>query len=132
MSAENWKVQVSYKTPAGDLINIRAESTDELSVLLEGVGDYATQIAATGKAIGLQYNLTPLSTSSSTASTPVSDSFATTQAQPASNTTGAPVPTCLHGERRHMSGVSKKTGSPYSMWVCTQPQGPTQCKPMNA
>lgn len=129
--SEEWKVQVSYKTPAGDLINIRANTTDELSVLLEGVGDYATQIAATGKAIGLQYNLTPLSTSSSTASTPVSPTFAPTQA-PIASGTSAPVPTCMHGERKYMSGVSKKTGSPYKMWVCQQPQGAEQCKPMNA
>lgn len=131
MSEENWKVQVSYKTPAGDLINIRANTTDELSVLLEGVGDYATQIAATGKAIGLQYNLTPLSTSSSTESTTQSNSFAQTQAPTASGTP-AQGPTCIHGERRLMSGVSKKTGNPYRMWVCTQPMGADQCKPMNA
>lgn len=131
MSAENWKVQVSYKTPAGDLINIRAESTDELSVLLEGVGDYATQIAATGKAIGLQYNLTPLSTSSSTGSTQAFPTSVPTQ-EPIASGTAAPSPTCMHGPRKYMSGVSKKTGSPYKMWVCQQPQGAEQCKPMNA
>lgn len=131
MSTENWKVQVSYKTPAGDLINIRAESTDELSVLLEGVGDYATQIAATGKAIGLQYNLTPLSTSSSTGSTQAFPTSAPTQ-EPTASGTSAPSPTCMHGPRKYMSGVSKKTGSPYKMWVCQQPQGTEQCKPMNA
>ena len=30
--AEDWKLQVSYKTSTGDLINIRANTTDELSV----------------------------------------------------------------------------------------------------
>lgn len=48
---EDWKLQVSYKTPSGDMINIRANTADELSVLLEGVGDYTTQIAATQKLI---------------------------------------------------------------------------------
>lgn len=129
MSAENWKVQVSYKTPAGDLINVRAETTDELSVLLEGVGDYATQIAATGKAIGLQYNLTPLSTSSSTASTAPANSFAPTQGAPASDT--LTTPTCIHGQRKFLSGISKKNGKPYKMWVCTQPQGAGQCEVVN-
>ena len=43
---EEWKLQVSYKTPAGDMINVRANTADELSVLLEGVGDYSTQVAA--------------------------------------------------------------------------------------
>ena len=46
MSTEDWKLQVSYKTPGGDMINIRANTADELSVLLEGIGDYSPQIAA--------------------------------------------------------------------------------------
>ncbi len=41
---EDWKLQVSYKTPAGDMINVRANTADELSVLLEGVGDYSTPL----------------------------------------------------------------------------------------
>jgi hypothetical protein len=42
--AEDWKLQVNYKTQTGDLINVRANTGDELSVLLESLGDYATQI----------------------------------------------------------------------------------------
>jgi hypothetical protein len=34
--AEDWKLQVSYKTSFGDLINIRANTADELSVLQNG------------------------------------------------------------------------------------------------
>ena len=63
---EEWKLQVSYKTGTGDMINIRANTADELSVLLEGVGDYATQIAATNKMLAAAYNVAPLSTSRST------------------------------------------------------------------
>ncbi len=48
MAIEDWKLQVSYKSPNGDLINVRANTSDELSVLLEGVSDYATQIADFG------------------------------------------------------------------------------------
>jgi hypothetical protein len=66
---EEWKLQVSYKTGTGDMINIRANTADELSVLLEGVGDYATQIAATNKLLAGAYNVAPLSTPSSTTST---------------------------------------------------------------
>jgi hypothetical protein len=36
--AEEWKLQVNYKLATGDLINIRANSADELSVLLESLG----------------------------------------------------------------------------------------------
>jgi hypothetical protein len=52
---EDWKLQVSFKVNGlkdGDMINIRANTADELSVLLEGIGDYSPQIAATAKLIG--------------------------------------------------------------------------------
>jgi len=60
MATEEWKLQVSYKTPSGDLINIRAKTAEELSVMLEGVSDYSTQIAATGKLIQGAYTTAPL------------------------------------------------------------------------
>ena len=126
---EDWKLQVSYKTPTGDMINVRANTADELSVLLEGVGDYSTQIAATQQKIVLSYNLNPLSTSSSTASTPPMASSAPT---PVSPTTGTASPTCMHGARIFRQGVSKTTGKPYAFWACPTPQGtPDQCKPVN-
>ena len=69
MATEEWKLQVSYKTPTGDLINIRAKTAEELSVMLEGVSDYSTQIAATGKLIQGAYTVAPLATTGSTAGT---------------------------------------------------------------
>ena len=126
MSEENWRLQVSYKTPNGDMVNVRANTTDELSVLLEGVGDYSTQIAATQQLITASYNAAPLSTQSSTAGTTQIITSAPTQvAVPSAG------PTCIHGPRKFMSGTSKKTGNPYSMWVCPLPQGPNQCSPVN-
>lgn len=126
---EDWKLQVSYKTPTGDMINVRANTADELSVLLEGVGDYSTQIAATQQKIVLSYNLNPLSTSSSTASTAPMASSAPT---PVSLTSGTAAPTCVHGARIFRQGVSKSTGKPYAFWACPTPQGtPDQCKPVN-
>lgn len=126
---EDWKLQVSYKTPSGDMINIRANTPDELSVLLEGVGDYSTQIAATGQKIGLQYKLNPLSTSSSTTSTVPLDSSTPSPVSPVSGTAS---PTCVHGPRIFRQGVSKTTGKPYAFWACPTPQGtPDQCKPVN-
>lgn len=135
MSTEDWKLQVSYKVGSGDMINIRANTADELSVLLENIGDYATQIAATQRQLATAVTVSPLSTSSSTASTGAPLSSTPPQAQtpsamaPASSgTTG---PTCAHGPRKYKSGISQKTGNPYSMWVCPMPQGPEQCKPVN-
>jgi hypothetical protein len=133
--AEDWKLQVSYKTPAGDMINIRAHTNDELSVLLEGIGDYSTQIAAVQKLVVGAYGLAPLATPPSTQGTMQSTSSAPPQAQAPSAM--APVtqqqggPTCQHGPRKYKSGISSKTGNPYAMWVCPMPQGADQCKPVN-
>ena len=129
MNNEGYKLQVSYKTPTGDMINVRADTSDELSVLLEGVGDYATQIASVQKLLVGAYNAVPLST-------PVSTPPATVYSSPAPviQPTGQPMtgtPTCQHGQRSHLSGISKKNGKPYSMWVCPLPQGPDQCLPTN-
>lgn len=125
---EDWKLQVSYKTPAGDMINIRAHTADELSVLLEGIGDYATQIASVQKLVVGAYTLSPLSTPPITQSTePVQYSAPT----PAGEVPGTSAPTCQHGARKYKAGVSAKTGKPYAMWVCPMPQGADQCKPVN-
>lgn len=121
---ENWKLQVSLKTPTGDLINIRGNTADELSVLLEGIGDYAVQIAATQRLVSSAYATAPLGTADTTTSTPPPPLSAPTQASAAS-------PTCVHGSRKFLSGVSKKNGKPYAMWVCPQPQGTEQCSPVN-
>lgn len=132
MSAEDWKLQVSYKTPSGDMINVRAQTADELSVLLEGVGDYATQIASVQQKVVAQYNLAPLSTTSSTTGTTPPPSSTPPQAQaPSSTAPSATGPTCIHGARKYKSGISSKTGNPYAMWVCPMPQGAEQCKPVN-
>jgi hypothetical protein len=133
--AEDWKLQVNYKLATGDLINIRANSADELSVLLEGIGDYATQIHATQKLLSQAGTLAPLSTTASTTSTTPPPISTPPQAQaPSGMGAGAPVqggPTCQHGPRKYKSGISSKTGNPYAMWVCPMPQGADQCKPVN-
>jgi len=61
--AEDWKLQVSYKTPSGDMINVRAQTADELSVLLEGIGDYSHQVASVQRLIVGAYGALPLATS---------------------------------------------------------------------
>lgn len=126
--AEDWKLQVSYKTPSGDMINVRANTADELSVLLEGIGDYSTQIASVQKLVVGAYTLLPLSTPTTTPSTEQPQYSAPT---PAGEASGTSAPTCQHGARKYKAGVSSKTGKPYAMWVCPLPQGPEQCKPVN-
>jgi len=137
---EEWKLQVSYKTPAGDMINIRSNTADELSVLLEGIGDYSTQIAAVQRLVVGAYNVAPLGTTPSTQGTMQSTYSAPSQGQGPSLTpppsaitpTGTASPTCVHGARIFRSGTSKTTGKPYAFWACPTPQGtPDQCKPVN-
>jgi len=130
MSDENWKLQVSYTVPNGPMINVRAQSSDELSVLLEGVGDYSTQVAAVQALIKAAFVVAPLETTTSTVDTPP---WATSVTAPtaAPSATGLSSPTCVHGNRKFLSGISKKNGKPYSMWVCPQPQGAEQCAPTN-
>jgi len=133
MSVEDWKLQVSVKAPNGDLINIRANTSDELSVLLEGISDYSTQIAATSKIIIGAYTAAPLVTTPSTPVTPPAPSFVT--APPAAQfvtPVATTTPTCVHGPRIFRSGTSSKTGAPYAFWACPTPQGTlNQCKPQN-
>jgi hypothetical protein len=133
--AEDWKLQVNYKLATGDLINIRANSADELSVLLEGIGDYATQIHATQRLLQGAGTLAPLSTTDSTTGTMPPLSSIPPQAQTpfasAPTTSQQGGPTCQHGPRKYKSGISSKTGNPYAMWVCPMPQGADQCKPVN-
>ena len=131
MAMEDWKLQVSYKTPTGDLINIRAQTAEELSVMLEGVSDYSTQIAATGKLIQGAYTTAPLGTTGSTVGTMQSPTSTTAPQSAPSATAGLSTPTCIHGPRTHRSGVAKATGKPYAFWSCPLPQGPEQCKPAN-
>lgn len=130
MSEENWKLQVSYTVPSGPMINVRAQTGDELSVLLESVGDYSTQIASVQALIKGAFVVAPLETTASTADTPPWATSAPSQVQAPSGT-GLSSPTCVHGSRKFLSGISKKNGKPYSMWVCPQPQGSDQCTPTN-
>lgn len=95
---EDWKLQVSYKTPAGDMINIRANTADELSVLLEGIGDYSVQVAAVQRLVVGAYNTAPLGTQPSTQSTPPSTYSAPPQAQ---------TPSFTPSKRNHATGNSE-------------------------
>jgi len=142
MANEDWKLQVSMKSPNGDLINVRANSADELSVLLEGIGDYSTQIAAVSKKVAGAYTVLPLSMQSSTTSTTQPGFSTPTQVDnPFAGAAGASLPpvsahpttpTCVHGARIFRQGVSKTTGKPYAFWACPTPQGTLdQCKPVN-
>ena len=121
---EEWKLQVSYKTPAGDMINIRSNTADELSVLLEGIGDYSTQIAAVQKLVVGAYNLAPLGTTPSTQGTMQSTSFAPTQGQGPSLT---PPPSAVTPTAEASGGLAEETVHDRygNVWVYNKPGAPT-------
>ena len=129
MATDDYKLQVSIRSTMAsnsDMINIRANTVEELSILLEGISDYSTQIAATARMITGAYVVSPLATTSSTPVTQATPTFVTAPAQAPSST-----PTCVHGARSWKTGVSPKNGKPYAMWVCPLPMGVDQCKPVN-
>ena len=134
MSTDEWKLQVSIRTANhrdSDMINIRANTAEELSVLLEGISDFSTQIAATAKMVQGAYNVSPLATTTSTVDNPPWATSAPAQTA-APSAMGLSSPTCVHGTRIFRQGVSKTTGKPYAFWACPTPQGtPDQCKPAN-
>ena len=129
MATDDYKLQVSIRSAQAtnsDMINIRANTVEELSILLEGISDYSTQIAATARMITGAYVVSPLATTPSTPATQVNPTFVTGPQQVPSST-----PTCVHGARSYKTGLAKATGKPYAMWVCPQPMGADQCKPVN-
>lgn len=49
--SENWNWQVSYRTPAGAMINIRTERADEMELALQSFHAMAPQILAAEQAL---------------------------------------------------------------------------------
>lgn len=130
--AEDWKLQVSYKV-GQDMINIRANTGAELTVLLGDISDkeLATQIAAVAKQLNGANALAPLSTGGSTQEREQPQHSGTDWAPPASAGVQKAAPSCIHGLRTYKSGIAKASGKPYAFWSCPLPQGPDQCKPAN-
>lgn len=132
--SEDWKIQVSPKTPSGTLINIRGNTPEEVQELLGGVQELVTLVVGLEQSFAGVDNLAPLSTGPSTATAPVQDSssqvFPSTPpvaVQPqASPATGGP--TCIHGARKYITG--EKNGKKWAMWACPTPKdAPDKCSP---
>lgn len=123
---EEWRIQISPKTPSGALINIRGNTPEEISALIGGVQELAIEILALEKVLGGVVTLAPLSTGTTTgfptqppASSPV---------LPASPPV-ASGPTCIHGARKYKTGNSAK--GPWTAWMCPTPKDtPDQCPPV--
>lgn len=113
-------LQLNFKTPAGTLVNIYATSSMELDEGLDAIEARLGRVADIERMAG--------------ATATVNQAFSVPQqrqAQPAqeqaSGAPAGPVPTCIHGPKKWMEGVSKNTGKPYAFWACQGPRG-DQCR----
>jgi len=128
MSTEEWRLQVSFKTPAGTLINVRAATGAELGILLGDVteAELATQISSVESELGVAHTLDPLGTTPSTPS-PTPEQSSKAVSEPVASPTPAGH-TCKHGARVFKSGSGAK--GPWAAWMCpTVKDAPDKCPP---
>lgn len=126
--SENWKIQVSTKTPSGTLINVRGETPEEVQALISGVHELTVLIVGLEQGFGAVATLAPLSIGSSTVTPPSQPSSPTAfPSTPPVAQTPSGSPTCLHGPRTFRTG--NKNGKQWSAWMCNTPKGtPDQCQ----
>lgn len=136
---DDYKLQTSVKVGANrdDMINVRANSVEELNTLLDGLhGSYGfissvmTDLAngtapppdPTQQAVGtLQQNGFPETQQ-------VQPGVVTPQAQPQTYGQRPPPPQCIHGQMKYYEGTNKNGGA-FRAYFCPGPKGPNQCKP---
>jgi hypothetical protein len=132
--SENSAIQINWKTKRdGMLINLRANTPEELDVLLDGITmrlaalldlEQTTEaMAGTSKAIEAVQNAFP--NAQVVTPQPPAHNYAPTPA-PTSN---SPECTCGAGAMRLVpAGISKSTGKPYrAFYACPRPQA-SACK----
>lgn len=146
--SENWKVQASFKFGASnaDMLNVRAENTDELKELINGLT--GIDLVGAGNAIRSGTLFTASDDSVTDRINQVAKSLGATieetywEDEPKPKFVPAPVappqtasapsdtPLCQHGPMKLVpAGVSKKTGKPYgAFWSCTSRNRAEQCK----
>lgn len=122
--SEDFKIQLSFK-PQNRLDNLRANSWEEMDVLLAGYGDRVPMINAIENLAtsGVAGAITPPSVSAPVSAVP---------AAPAPTPQAAPAPTghtCKHGAMVQRTGTSK-AGKPWTGYFCPAPKGAVdQCEP---
>jgi hypothetical protein len=130
--SENSAIQINWKTKRdGMLINLRANTPEELDVLIDGITlrlatlldlEQTTEgMATTNKAVEVVTQAFP-GAQPVQPPAPPAHNYAPTPPSPA---TGIPQCTCGAGEMRFVpAGISKSTGKPYrAFYACPRPQG---------
>lgn len=137
--SENWKVQASFKFGASnaDMLNVRAENTDELKELINGltgidlvgagnaIRSGALFAAAADDSVTERINQVAKSLGATIEDTywedqPKPKAIPAPVAPPAYAAPTSNAPLCQHGPMKLVpAGVSKKTGKPYgAFWAC--------------
>lgn len=128
--SEEWKIQISPKTPSGTLINIRGNTPEEVQALLAGVHELAVLIVGLEQAFGGVTAVAPLSTSPSI-STPQNQGFSNAGFPSTVPVAQAPSgsPTCIHGDRKYVTGKGAK--GQWQAWMCPTPKDTVgKCDPV--
>jgi hypothetical protein len=123
--SDEFKLQYSAKTNAGDMLNLRASNGAEFTALLDYAEQNIARIVAIGdlvRAVGTAGDAGLTSPQSSSNVTP----FPQQQAQAAAPSNA---PVCQHGPRVHKTGKGKKGA--WAAWFCDTPQGASdKCDPI--
>lgn len=122
MSNATAKFQVNFKTPAGTLVNVYADSVGEACVILEeymSVGYPLIQAAEAITTGGI------VAASPAPVQQPVQQTAPVQAAAGWSPAAAGVAPNCDHGEpMRHVPAGISKTGKPYkAFYACARPRG---------
>lgn len=124
MASETTKFQVNFKTPAGSLINVYADTVldgiaqmQEMQAAIPVIKDIEAAFAGGTPAPAAQYSPQPQAA-------PV----AATPPVATSSPSGDGARSCKHGAMVMRQGVGKN--GPWTGWFCPTPKGtPDQCSP---
>lgn len=122
--SDSFTLQASFKTPAGTLLNVRADNGPEFEELLDVFDSYIAKIAAIEAALTAASNVGQGAGLAPAPQQPPQSGVAV--AAPAGN-----VPTCAHGAMKYVkAGISKATGRPYNaFYACpTDRNDPNKCQ----
>ena len=132
----NTSLQANFKLPNGDLINVYGDSAADFEASLKELAARAQLILDTGNLLrGAQTvvdaGLTGAPAPQQQAQAVQQYQQSAAQAAPQQQSAPGSGPVCKHGPMTFRSGISKKSGKPYTAHFCPSPQGtPDQCDPI--
>jgi hypothetical protein len=130
MSSESTYV-VNVKTTIGTIVTVRGDTAQALVDNInafEQTGAALAISALEGLVAGKPVAPTPQAVAAAIGGTVVEEKFAPVTPAPAATSAGSR--TCKHGVMVLRSGISQKSGKPYTGYFCPSPKGtPDQCEP---